>query len=144
MAENEQVANETASMVSDRAMTMIEDMISKLETGITEYGPDAIELLLEVARFEAAAGAARWTIIMLATAFGAYLCVKTWKWGSRRYDEDEREFSQEPPWQWVVAGIASTANAIIFFGNVFDFNLWDWVGIIEPKLWLAHRVVTSL
>lgn len=116
------------------------DLIDKsLETGgklVDTHGQDAVDLALTVARIDAAGVIIQGAFFIAVGVLAALLT----KHIIKKITAGE--------WEELVAivtfpiGMGAVASLI---GGAIDFiNIWAWVGIFEPKLWLAHKAIQAV
>lgn len=100
------------------------------------YGPSAIDLAVRAARMEGVA-----SIIEGVIALGVSLvCLAL----VRRALKKLPETADEAPWIVVLVGggILGIISAIVACCGLFD--VWAWTALFDPKLALAHDILTAL
>lgn len=120
--------------IMDKAMVGAEKLSEKLAQLAEQYGPDVVDAGLAVARVTAAQKLLYGLIAVIgSTAFfwiARYLVRKV-------RDENWDEF-------FGIGGIFISGALGLFFaiGGLIDLlSIWNWVGVFEPKLWIAHRIL---
>lgn len=114
---------------SQQALATFTDKMAELTK---QYGPDVMNAALQMARIDAIQNLV-WALCSL--AFGGF-CV--WACTKIHRHNHGRTYN---PWEvpMVVLGLGGLLLLIIGAMGVID--VWVWVGIFEPKLWLAKRVL---
>lgn len=127
--------------VIDKAMDGMDKLSVMLGEVAEKYGPEVVDVGLEVARISAANELVVALVIFLVwlgilrTFFKLYKIEKA----------SENGFNQP-----TIAAITCIGVGIISVIGVVPvlieslprlFSLWNWVGLIEPKLWIAHQVL---
>ena len=108
------------------------ELIEKFEALATDIAPDAIELGLMAARVAAVQDIVFSLAISLLAVSLLWFPKKTWKLMA---DEtiDDRVFG---------TGLASIPAIITGAIGTFGLlNIWAWVGIFYPELWIAKQVL---
>lgn len=119
----------------DEFMTQLTEYMKAMEGLVTQYAPDAINLGLNVARIHALQVVLLGVGSLALVVWGARLFEKTLKGVTRVEDMKSSELSR------LVGAVFLLAAPTIsgFLMNVW--NLWAWVGIIYPEIYLAHGIV---
>lgn len=95
-----------------------------------QYGPEVIDAGLAVARIDALSTLVPSAIILTLTFFAVRAYVKNYAWLDKHWDTFMIG---------LFGGFALAAPCVWAFAQIFD--IWRWVGIFEPKLWLAKKVL---
>lgn len=131
---SEKVEDKTVELM-DRAADAVEAFAVKLGELSTEYGPEVVDAALWIARIDALSILGSTAIIFLIGIFLALNIKKAMAWSIK----------VEPDWDSPLAiwgyAVAGASLILLFVATVRLFNPWPWVGIIEPQLWIAKRVL---
>ena len=137
--------------IMDKAMIGAEKLSAKLAELATQYGPDVVDAALQVARFKAAGELLAGTVSFVIAYNLAKFSKRMFSAAAKRRDEFNKEKTSSyytakkdiSEFEEFFAGVASallavflTIPTIITYGSI-----WNWVGIIEPKLWIANRIL---
>lgn len=131
---SEKVDEKTVELM-DRAADAVEIFAIKLQNLSAEYGPEVVDAALWVARIDALAviGA---TVAILIAGIVLGLNTKTARAWSKKV---------EPNWESPLAvwgGLVGLSSIVLLtMGTIRILNPWPWVGIIEPQLWIAKKVL---
>lgn len=137
---------EKAVELMDKAADAIEAFAGKLEALGVEYGPDVVDAALGVARVSAASEIVTGFVL---TACGAVGLRFGWPLASngiklaRRYMKPD--YPVNGPDGFALAAVGSVGCVIscivLMIGLLELIDVWPWVGIFEPKLWIAKQVL---
>lgn len=133
--------------ILDKSQATIATFSDKMVELAKQYGPDVADAALQMARVDAAQGLVKAAIILIASSAAMWLAWYLYKleipfkqneaYSSRIDDNSEKRFFKS-----IAAIIIGISSSFVFVSGMIDFcNLWRWVGIFEPKLWLAKRVL---
>jgi len=135
---------EKAVEVIDKAMDGMDQLTAMLAEVAEKYGPEVVDAGLNVARISAASILIHATVglILLFALFRVGIPL-TLKFRATIPDRDKNDIEFWGPtlMVWLFIGGLISSVGLGAFGALKIFNLWNWVGIIEPKLWIAHRVL---
>jgi hypothetical protein len=153
--------DEAAAKAIDKASQAADQIAAKMAELAQQYGPDVVNAAVEVARISAIqslvppviALALMWTVAIVLFRFSRNLAEKYNKW--RALYENERETRASvtaklgyPEPDEILSNVTLTASLGLGFLSIFPIyaitNVWAWVGIFEPKLYIAHRVLEKL
>lgn len=138
--------------IMDKAMVGAEKLTEKLAELAQQYGPDVVNAGIEVARLTAAGSLLQAIGWALAGAALSAISVRLYRRAVKR-DEEMRAakefaapaFSLTDYWSLerkIPSGLFAGAAAFAFVcTGTRLFNIWNWVGVVEPKLWIAHRIL---
>lgn len=134
------------SKLEDTAVFAIEKVLSGLEGTVTkigeltaQHGEAVVELALGVARVQAGGqllmGFALLIETLLAVLFYAMLCKRFW---GKSKDPGDSKFCL------AALGVPLGISHVFIFAAALErlFNLWNWVGLFEPKLYLAKMALS--
>lgn len=125
-------------MDTDKIIGAAEKWGGAIVEAIGKHGPDAVALAETIARLDAAryllAGA--FQVVLFATA----LILVRWAVKRAKWDGD---YIDGHAFTTIVAVIASIGS---FFALMVDgfwrlFNLLAWAGTVEPKIWIAAKLL---
>ena len=106
------------------------ELIEKFEALAVDVAPDAIELGLATARVSAAAGLIQGIVALGIGILGGFIMYRMAKWELKR-DGD-----------CIISCLVSAIPVLVtVFGFVQIVNVWSWVGIFYPELWIAKQVL---
>lgn len=131
---------------SQAAMGAFADKLAELAN---QYGPEVADAALQMARIDAASPF-MWAIPLMAASC-VTICIgyRFLKKGFKQAEEREKAIDS-PHYYKINDGVASgVVGFVIIAASIFGLiasgqvmlNLWRWVGIFEPKLWLAKRIL---
>ncbi len=130
----EKVQDKTVELM-DRAADALEAFAIKLGALSTEYGPEVVDAGLCVALIDALSIVGSTVVILLAGIVLALNTKRSMAWSKRVEPEWD---SPAAAWGHIV-GVCSII--LLSIGVIRLFNPWPWVGIIEPQLWIAKRIL---
>ena len=131
----EKVEDKTVELM-DRAAGAIEAFAIKLGALSTEYGPEVVDAALWVARIDALNSISVSFMLVLFASILLYYNSKVWAWATKIAKEDSDGFI------YIASAIYSAIWILPFIvAGIRLFNPWPWVGIIEPQLWIAKRIL---
>ena len=135
---------EKAVEIIDKTLDNMDKLTVMLAEVAEKYGPEVVDAGLTVVRVSAGS-------TLIHAAIGTALIVALFKFGiplTFKYraslpesDRDNTEFFMPTFLCWVIAGVGVFGISLGGFGTLKLFNLWTWVALVEPKLWIAHRVL---
>jgi len=129
--------------ILDKSQVAIAAFADQLGDLAKQYGPDVADAALQMARIDALSGLIIPCVLFVTLIVGARIIFpRYWKY-TRDIEANLKErgsFCQGDPTAFfmMVTGAYTVATLTVFF---FATNLWRWVGLFEPKLWLAKRVL---
>lgn len=121
--------------ILDKSQAAIATFADNLVEMAQQYGPDVAEAALTMARIDALSSLVPALVGLIATVVYVYFFFKKMMpWVNAEHDYDiNRTFT------CIVSTVA------MFFVGLFSLvgvlNLWLWVGVFEPKLWVAKKVL---
>lgn len=144
---SEQVEDKTVELM-DRAADAVEAFAVKLGQLSTEYGPEVGDAALWVARIDAGSGLFYGLIIFCMSIFLWFwvrppLISKNREMNSLRIKENHRYSCpvEDMCYAFGYFIIPFFSGAFFILSIVMLSNIWRYVGIIEPQLWIAKRVL---
>ena len=128
----------------------VEIAADRLIKAVDAYGPKATELVLETGRI-AAAQSIVYSIVSLIIGVvllvvGTRLAVRWFKTFKEIEKEKGDRYHNDEEFKYVI-GTAISSFAVVagsittFCGVVSMFNLWMWVGLWRPELYLAVKLL---
>lgn len=121
--------------ILDKSQAAIATFADKLTDLTKQYGPDVADAALQMARIDALSTMVPATFVLV----GSFIVAK-WYWTNckawmRGPSSDEVAI--------VMGGILGGLCLATFsaWALVQLLDIWRWVGIFEPKLWLAKRIL---
>ena len=136
-----EAAQDVAPNVEGKLVEMLDALqhgVVKVGETVVQYSPDVADAALWVVRIDGiqymlmAVSCLIWAI--LAKILGG----KLWAW-ARRVDPDfDTPAACVPILMWM--------TGVVAFGISLAelFSIWNWIAIIEPKLWLAKQIISSV
>lgn len=122
---------------ADRAMDMVESFAAKLETLAIELGPEVGDLALATARIDALSYIFPQLLLVAGFLFITPKIVRfVIQW-------EAKAESPNKGLAYFLSGIGGAAFFVIsIVGKAWSFlSVWPWVGLYEPKLWIAYKVL---
>lgn len=114
---------------SQKAMGAFADKLADLAK---QYGPEVADAALQMARVDAISTLTPAAIGLIISSIALLNGPRVW----RKLKEWDR-FDGAP-----VGTIYWIASGAVWVPSIFHFlDVWAWVGIFEPKLWLAKRIL---
>lgn len=126
----------------DKADELLTSVLSGLKDLVSKYGSDAVDLGLNVIRIEGVSQILIGLVLWMFVVFGVVLFMKMNDFRKHLLSENPKNDNFAPEFAMFV-GVAisiGTGFASIFF----IFNIWNWVAIFAPQLYLAHKVVEKI
>lgn len=121
------------------------EMLDALQSGVVKvgeqvvkYSPDAANAALWVVRIDGIQALIYGLIALIASIVFAFKAVAFWRWCTKHLDRSDGGS--------VVFGVIVS----VFFSTLFGYSLakvlciWNWIAVIEPKLWLAKKIIASV
>lgn len=140
---SEKLEEKTVEVI-DKAMDGMDQLTIMLAEVAEQYGPEVVDAGLAVARISAGAAlvhaAIGLALIYALFRLGIPLTLK-FRAMLPEHDQNDFEFIFPIGFSWGIVGGGTMIAAFAGFGAEGFFNLWNWVGLVEPKLWIAHRVL---
>jgi hypothetical protein len=150
-----------AVYIMDKAMVGAEKLTEKLAELAVQYGPDVVNAAIEVARIEALSGLVRplvalgicLPLFIISVKRAAVSITKQNRWDELRDSHTypvleggkhaTKTLGYGPQNVAVLlwCATASATGTISCFAAYGLSSVWNWVGVIEPKLWIAHRIL---
>ena len=127
--------------LEDKAVELIDKFAAKLDSLSTEYGPEVVDAALAVAWVSATQEAVKWSIAL------ALCVISSWLFArkalplakAKTFDDSSDEAAVFGAIIFaVVSGLTALITALI---SLVGFSVWPWVGMFEPKLWIAKQVL---
>lgn len=126
----------SAAKVLDKISEGTEAAVTKLGAMADKYGPEVVDSALWVVRVNglqtlafAAAG------FLLGAVSFALFARPIWRWMLKHLDETDGSVLLPLVAFWCATGALAFGNALTLL------NVWHWVAIFEPKLWVAKRLL---
>lgn len=125
-------AEKIATVVGDKALQYLD----LFEQAVVKYSPDAVEAVLMVTRVHGLS-------IIIPALVALLVGIVVGVWGVRFIRKGfALQKQHEEGFPHVVGGACMFFVSILFLGESLSklLNIWNWVAIIEPKLWLAYKM----
>ena len=130
--------------VMDKAMDGVDKLTVMLGEVAERYGPEVVDAALNVARVSAGAA-------LVYAAVGVGLIYSLFRIGipltyKYRASLSKKNRSEEEFWFpviviWIPVLFITAGVSLGALRMLQIFNVWNWVGLIEPKLWIAQKVL---
>lgn len=135
MSEHMPNLEEKAIEVIDKAMDGVEKLSNMLSDVAVQYGPEVVDAALTVVRISGAGNIVVGLTLAILPLFFFCNIKNLWKWALKH----ETSSDSGSLVLVVLSGMGCVASSIVSF--IMLINLWTWVAIIEPKLWVAHEIL---
>lgn len=132
-------------MASDAMDTAVTKLTAAIEAGIKavgtlgeKYGPEVIDSALWVVRINGINNILSNVLGVVLAAGTVWVC---WHYGLKEWRAHDDKENTNP------AIIMSTSFGILFGSIIFIIcassvlNIWHWVAIFEPRLWIARKLL---
>ncbi|MCE9567940.1 MAG: hypothetical protein K8U57_38560, partial [Planctomycetes bacterium] len=135
-----EAAKEIAPGVEGKLVEMLDALqhgAVKVGEQVVKYSPDVADAALWVVRIDGIQS----VVLALACIPIAVLCTR---WARKFYAYLKEDHALDEPQVlglaalWCAAGISSLSSAITLL------DVWTWIAIIEPKLWLAKKIIATV
>jgi hypothetical protein len=123
--------------VTDQLASKLLDIINQVQAGIVAHAPDALNIVLQTVRIDAISRFIYASCLLLGVVILSGIFVRINK--KKDKDGDMREGVAV---YCVLAGFFGTVFIILAFSQLF--NVWQYVAIANPKLYLAHQIVQKV
>lgn len=139
----------TWESIADKALDKAGDVFTSvsnvLNNAVTEYGPDVVNAVLWVIRIDNLQSLVIGLLFLI-----IYVIILRFLWINvikKEYLRCDREIINMDTGTIFVPGLVGVIITFMVFGltsvpKVFD--AWTYVGIVEPKLWIAKQVIIKL
>jgi hypothetical protein len=126
---------EAALTDTDKMIAAAEKFGDKLAQLATQYGPDVADVALLAARVDAASTLVTGAVCVISSACVAYFIAYR-----ATVEVNEASDGSVPE---IIPAIVGTfvAAGFAFAGIPRLTSVWAWVGIFEPKVWLAGKLL---
>lgn len=121
--------------VIDKAMDGVEKLSNMLSDVAVQYGPEVVDAALTVVRITGANKIFVGLILLTLPFLFFYNLKELWKWAGK-HDKDSESGSYV-----LILMIGVVCSIFTAMSFITLTNLWSWVAIIEPKLWVAHEIL---
>lgn len=129
-ASSEQETSITKEALSE-GVALVRDMGAKLESVLSNYGPDVAELAIETSRAMALAGAFEFLFV-------ATICFWSTVWALRNSEKaDWHKGNAAMTLVIINSGIAVVSGMLAFF----KFDAFEFIGIFVPEAYLAAKTI---
>ena len=126
---------EKAVELMDRSADAIEAFATKLQSLASEYGPEVVDAALWVARVDALQKITLAVLLAVLAAIAWGTVRPLIRWGKKV----DPNWESPAPALGYLSGILGSILGLIALIKIFD--PWPWVGVIEPQIWIAKRVL---
>lgn len=123
--------------IAERTLDMVESFAVKLESLAVEIGPEVGELTLTAARVDAINEIFPAVLFAgLGTLLIYFLLRRIQKYYKKERPSDAEDIGA------VLSGVCAALLAIptIVYTESW-LSIWPWVGLYEPKLWIAYKLL---
>lgn len=145
----------------------VDQALAKLGELVEKHGPQAVDLAAQVLQVSAAGQLMIGALFVTGAAISGTVCVKASKEGQRRQELYETWDRQNDEWRYrpgrteaerpvkpsdadyefmafVVAASALVTALLIICASFALIDTWAWVAVFNPKLALAHQILSKL
>lgn len=120
--------------ILDKSQQAIASFADKLTDLAKQYGPEVADAALQMARIDALSGLVPAIFTVAATVIvGPKVVRNLRKW------QEKDPYDPGPLILLVVSGAVAAIFNLAAIMTLLD--VWRWVGVFEPKLWLAKRIL---
>lgn len=143
--------------MSDQITNKIVSMLDQIQAGVTNVAPQAIDLMLKVVSVKGIIHIATGIFFLCIAIFCAVIVYKIIL-GYKEYEKqrkeienkiqlgllsyEDRKFEQDISHSMAIFGICGVVS--FFISAVFLLNLWNYIAIFNPKLYLANEVIEKV
>ena len=129
------------------------EIIDRIQSGVVQHAPAAMDLALNVVRVDSAAQIATGFLLFLAFLGGLLCCrnaaryaigLNRWQSLSPPDDEPYRKYRKSEPIILASVGAAVPLLIVGLHGINRLFSVWNWVGVFYPELRLAKDVFDAV
>lgn len=116
------------------------EYLDAAEEALSQYGPAVVDATLLWARVDAASG-------LVVPFLGVIGLAVVWAWPMRVWWDEALSLrkSRRDEFYIVVPGIVSAALGAITFAAISSLlDIWRWVGLFVPELWLMHKAISAI
>jgi hypothetical protein len=114
------------------------EIINQLQTTVSAHGQEAVNLALASIQIDALGN----IISGIVASFGVYFLYRFGKWIFRQTKEEESSLCDQDEIFYIYSIIAGLGSIALFICSlILLFDIWNYVAIINPKLYLAHTIV---
>lgn len=151
-----ETATRSAVTLEDKAVELIDGaqqglgaLSEKLQELAIQYGPDVVDAALNVARITAAKPLVIGLGLLVLAATVLLISRHLFLTGTSDVAADKKDGAHRGPYD-VYNGEYRRDTGLIGFVlgalllipvTATWFNIWNWVGLFAPELWIAHRVL---
>jgi hypothetical protein len=123
--------------------TKLVEVITQLQSVVKDNAADAVNLGLATIKINGIEHVIIGIIFLLFSISGAFLAKKVYKWWCEAAEKSKDHYFDGFEYgAGMIGTVAITAILfIIFCCNIF--NIWTYVAIFQPKLWLAHQILAK-
>lgn len=126
--------SDTTDKVIDLASKKMDELGTQLSALAHQYGPDVVQAALVVARIDAAENIVRYIIFLgIILAIGSTI-KPFWTWAAKYSDDYDAA-------TYVLPLVIIASTLILTIVLICNFSIWPLVGVYEPKLWIAHKLL---
>lgn len=124
----------------DQTMQFAGEVSHKLSELASTYGEDVIDATLKVVQINGVQTLLLAFVYLVASLISFWFIIrKMYPWC---IDNNTRRYFDGTQW---IAFIICSGSTVAFFGNSLSiiFNVWNWIAIFEPKLWIAYKILNA-
>lgn len=125
-----------------KALEMVDQLSAKLSALAVQYGPDVVDAGLAVARLDAAQSLL-WTAAMIVVVLSIRHIARSLHAEIKTHNDagDTKEAKRSKD-AWVIALCIQFPLSIWVVVRLL--NIWTWTGLVDPKLYIAARILGML
>ena len=133
---------------TDQLANKLLEIINQIQQGVVAHAPDAMNILLKTVQIDCAQN---FLITFISGLFLASMAKIFFK--IKKSIENDRKlnksYSERLEWDHggiiislLIMAVVSTFALIFFIASIVD--VWSWVGLFNPKLYLAHEIIQKV
>jgi len=133
--------------VADKFGTKALEYLEAFEKLAVQHTPDVVETGLRVVQINAIQSLIMPAAFFVAGSFVCYQGRRLWNIGKEIHQHDRdnvRDPRDRDNFYLPGACLGVIGGFIILFAATELFNIWKWIALFEPKLYLAYRIFEKL
>ena len=127
----------------DEVTAYVIDVLTRVEQGLFDVAPAALEMGLAVIRINAIGHLIVGFVCLVLSIILAYFGLRLFKSYSSSTKRTIYYEDSEESWKPVFGSLLGIASPIIFLAGFLPswFNIWNWVAVFQPELALAKQLM---
>lgn len=125
---------------AEKGVALLTDKLAEIGQ---QYGPQVVDAGLAVARIEAAQGLVLGVPLVCVAIAAARYAPSQFALSSEITKAKDERYGRDEEVSTFIRGVVSTGVGGVcgVWGLILTLDLWRWVGVLEPKLWIAHKIL---